>query len=197
MLNDFRVAEYLGPKESKSLELLAGEAPVTLAPVEEIEGVPCIKVVDVIEEVFEDVVEEVEVTDFRFETINGKSVKRSAGKKKVKQVVGKRKVRDRVTGQKTVGRSVTIIRGEDRIASFSQRVKDSKAIGENFYVWAEDLESMLHRDSLKDAVMQAILSPDVLDALKKRLEDDLVPDLSKDDEAEIPRRGPGRPPKPR
>src|SRR3990167_7679156 len=165
MLNDFRVAEYLGPKESKSLELLAGEAPVTLAPVEE-----------------------VEVTDFRFETINGKSVKRSAGKKKVKQVVGKRKVRDRVTGQKTVGRSVTIIRGEDRIASFSQRVKDSKAIGENFYVWAEDLESMLHRDSLKDAVMQAIMSPDVLDALRKRLEDD---------EDEIPRRGPGRPPKPR
>lgn len=178
MVRDFRVGEYLGPKDTKSLELIAGEAAITFEPVNELEGVACTKVVNVVEDVLEDVLEEVEVENFRFESVGGKTVKRSAGKTKVKQVVGQRKVGERVTGQKTVGRKVAIIRGDDRTATFSQRVKDSQAVGENFYVFAEDLESQLHRDSLKDAVMAVLMSEDVIDALKRRLE-----------------RGPGRPPK--
>lgn len=182
----FRVGEYLGPKDRKDLDLLAGHPPVVFVPVESLEGVPCTKIVDVMEDVFEDVVEEIEVDDVLVEEVNGKKVKRVVGKKKVEQVVGKTKVGEKKTGTATVGRKVALIYGDEAIGVFAQRTKDSALAGENYYAFAEDLEAQLHASTLKDTIVAVVTSPPVIRLLQKALFDT---------DEESPRRGPGRPPK--
>lgn len=135
----FRVAEYIGPVDTKSIDLLAG---VTLifSPKHEIEGVPCAKTVD-------DVVDDV-VVDSVDRVVNGKVV----GVDYVEKVVGKK-----VIGQRSVGRKVLVLRGEDELKAYTQIVLDSKRTGENYYTFAEDIEALLHRDSLKDTIRPMVM----------------------------------------
>lgn len=161
----FRVVEYLGPKATKTLLTTAGESFIFESR-DVLEGVPCMKTEDILEDITEDVVENVieddvlieDVDDVRAGKVIGKTqVKRVVGKKTVQRVVGKRVVGQKVVGQHSVGRKVCQVTGEDNISFISRTIRDSTRIGENYYRFATDLEVVLQQDAMKDSIKVVVL----------------------------------------